>query len=198
MPVPTADGPPRRRLGPWIAAVVLLVAALVLGGVWLGNRQGADPAAAPATAAAQTTTQAAAPAPVDPTTPAPAATTAAPPAATTAAQPEGPTAAQVQSALTGYYALLPDKSKDAYDLTGPTLQSLLDENGYRDFWKDFDQVTLQSVDATDGSLQATATITFVGKGRDGATQTEQHALTLVEGTDGQLLVDVDQFVAIVG
>ncbi len=107
------------------------------------------------------------------------------------------TAAQVQSTLQNYYGLLPNKAKDAWALTGPTLQSIISEDGYRAFWSDFREVNLQSVQASDGSLQATATLTFVRKG-GGGTQTEQHALTLVEGEGGQLLVDVDQFVAITG
>ena len=47
---------------------------------------------------------------------------------------------------------------------------------------------LGPVTATDGSLEATAQVTFV---EDGEQQVEQHRFTLVEGADGTLLMDVD-------
>jgi hypothetical protein len=49
-------------------------------------------------------------------------------------------------------------------------------------------VTLGPVSATDGSLTATAPVTYV---ENGARQPEQHTIRLIQGANGQLLVDSD-------
>ncbi|MEI4273243.1 serine/threonine-protein kinase [Klenkia sp. LSe6-5] len=196
-----ADRPaaPARRAArrPAIAAGVVVLLLLVGGGTWWATRGTDGPTTASPT---PTTTSVAAPpadAPVPTTTgqttpeQTTAPTTPAPTEAPTG-QPEVVTAAEVSQAITDYYALLPDDPRDAYRLTGPTLQGVISEKGYRDFWKQFDDVVLGPVTATDGSLVATAQVTFVEDDEDdGGEQVEQHRFTLVEGPDGRLLVDED-------
>ncbi|SCX39906.1 Serine/threonine protein kinase [Klenkia marina] len=185
---------PPRRAPRWtaVAAAVVVLLLLVGLGAWLGLRnRDAGTTAAPAS----TTTPVAAPpaAPTEQTTAeqsttqAPSTTTATTTEAPTS-EPEVVTAAEVAQAITDYYALLPDDAKDAYALTGPTLQGVIGEKGYRDFWKGFDDVVLGPVSATDGSLVATAQVTFV---EDDEQLVEQHRFTLVEGPDGTLLMDED-------
>jgi hypothetical protein len=92
-------------------------------------------------------------------------------------------------AITSYYALLPQNPQAAYDLTGPTLRRAESRGNYVSFWNRFSSVTLGPVSATDGSLTATATVTYV---ENGAAQPEQHTITLIRGTDGRLLIDSDR------
>jgi hypothetical protein len=95
----------------------------------------------------------------------------------------------VEQTLTSYYALLPQDPQTAYDLTGPTLRAAENRSNYIAFWSRFSDVTLGPVSATDGSLTATAPVTFV---EDGETLPEQHTFVLVRGEDGRLLVDSDR------
>ena len=60
---------------------------------------------------------------------------------------------------------------------------------YLDFWDDYRAVELGEVQAEDGSLEASAPVTFVS--RNGNRSPEQHRITLVRGDDGRLLVDYD-------
>jgi hypothetical protein len=99
------------------------------------------------------------------------------------------TAADVSRAVTDYYALLPGDPQTAWGLTGPTLQGVISRGGYISFWKDFREVRLGPVTADEGSLTASAQVTFVD--RQGAEQVEQHRFTLVVGADGRLLMDSD-------
>ncbi|GAA4300493.1 hypothetical protein GCM10023162_01310 [Klenkia terrae] len=174
----------------WVAAALCL-AVLVLagGGTWLALRgTGSGTAAAPTTTTATTTTDAPPPAVAPPTTAEQ--TTSAPPTTTEAptTEPDVVTAAEVSQFVTDYYALLPDDPDSAYGLTGPTLQGVSSRGNYKSFWKRFDEVVLGPVSATDGSLVATAQVTFV---EDDEEQVEQHQFTLVEGPDGTLLMDRD-------
>jgi hypothetical protein len=98
-------------------------------------------------------------------------------------------AADVRNFVTGYYALLPGNPERAYDLTGPTLRSVESRGNYIAFWHRFSSVQLGPVTATDGSLVAHATVTYV---ENGAAQQEQHTFTLVRGQGGQLLMDSDR------
>jgi hypothetical protein len=92
-------------------------------------------------------------------------------------------------AITSYYALLPQNPQTAYDLTGPTLRAAESRSGYIAFWSRFSDVQLGPVSATDGSLRATARVTYV---ENGVAQPEQHTITLIRGTDGRLLIDSDR------
>jgi len=95
----------------------------------------------------------------------------------------------VEQAITSYYALLPDDPQRAYDLTGPTLRSAESRGNFIAFWKRFSSVALGPVSAGDGSLTATAPVTYVENGRS---IPEQHTFVLVRGDDGRLLIDSDR------
>ncbi|QXG74678.1 serine/threonine protein kinase [Modestobacter sp. L9-4] len=131
------------------------------------------------------------------TTQAPETSSAAPsstPAETTSAAPSSPagpeqgSAEEVRQALTSYYALLPGDPETAWERTGPTLRAAEPRPDYIRFWDRFSSVSLGPVSASDGSLTATAPVTFV---EDGSRSPEQHRFTLVRGDDGRLLVDSD-------
>ncbi|KQS68763.1 hypothetical protein ASG41_07565 [Modestobacter sp. Leaf380] len=197
-PRPAAAGPQvgarptRRRRGPVVAAVVALVALLAAGGVWLGTRDSggpttADPAGSstPAPAPDPTTDGAGQESTPTPTTEPTTAPTTEPPPTT---EPDVVTADEVAAALASYYALLPEDPQTAYGLTGPQLQDAASRGNYTSFWRRFDDVVLGPVSATDGSLEATAQVTYV---EDGEQLVEQHRFTLVEAPDGSLLVDLD-------
>jgi serine/threonine protein kinase len=190
----------RRGLLAALAALAVLAAVLV---AFLVIRQDGqdDPAAAtdpgsaaPSSSAGPTTGSSTPPtsqsAPSTPeTTPTP--TPEATPSPTPSA-PAGPapgSAAEVQQAITSYYALLPQDPQAAYARTGPTLQAAANRSNYIAFWNRFSSVTLGPVSATDGSLTATAPVTFV---ENGVTIPEQHTFTLIRGADGQLLIDSDR------
>ncbi|MCZ2829907.1 protein kinase [Modestobacter sp. VKM Ac-2986] len=147
---------------------------------------------APSTSAAPTPTTTAptttAPTTTAPTSTAPAETTPAPPPPTPAGPAPG-SAAEVQQTLTSYYALLPGDPEAAWERTGPTLRSAISRANYVRFWNRFSAVTLGPVSASDGSLTATAPVTFV---EDGGREPEQHTFTFVRGADGRLLVDSDR------
>jgi hypothetical protein len=121
-----------------------------------------------------------------PTSSAPAETTSAAPSSP--AGPERGSAEEVRQALTSYYALLPGDPETAWERTGPTLRAAEPRPDYIRFWNRFSSVSLGPVSATDGSLTATAPVTFV---EDGGRSPEQHRFTLVRGDDGRLLVDSD-------
>ncbi|WP_225234259.1 serine/threonine-protein kinase [Klenkia terrae] len=179
----------RRSRTPLVLAALVAVLVLAGGGTWLALRDtGSGTAAAPTTTTATTTTDAPPPAVAPPTTAEQ--TTSAPPTTTEAptTEPDVVTAAEVSQFVTDYYALLPDDPDSAYGLTGPTLQGVSSRGNYKSFWKRFDEVVLGPVSATDGSLVATAQVTFV---EDDEEQVEQHQFTLVEGPDGTLLMDRD-------
>jgi serine/threonine protein kinase len=213
-PVPAAvpTRPQRRRRGVLLLAalaVVVVAAGVVL--FLLGQDDGGRSAAAqtgtaspspspssPASTPTPTPTPSATPEPSEtpatsssaaPTSSAPAETTSAAPTPTAPAGPEPGSAAEVQETLTSYYALLPGDPETAWGRTGPTLRSSISQAGYIRFWNRFDSVALGSVSASDGSLTATAPVTFV---ENGAREPEQHVFTFVRGDDGRLLVDSDR------
>jgi eukaryotic-like serine/threonine-protein kinase len=99
------------------------------------------------------------------------------------------TASDVRNFITSYYALLPGNPQQAYDLTGPTLRNDESRDNYIAFWHRFSSVQLGPVTATDGSLVAHGTVTYV---ENGSSQPEQHTFTLVRGDNGQLLMDSDR------
>jgi serine/threonine protein kinase len=195
---PRSPAAPARRRGGLIAALTLvLLAGLVTAGVLWANREPSDGG----TPAAQSSSAPSTPAP---STPAPS-STAAPstteqPTSSSAAPstPEPPpppadTAADVQEAITSYYALLPDDPEAAWERTGPRLRAQVGSRGdYIAFWDRFESVDLGAVQAQDGSLVATAPVTF--EDEDGGVSAEQHEITLVRDDDGRLLVDYDQAV----
>ncbi|MCO7222240.1 serine/threonine-protein kinase [Klenkia sp. PcliD-1-E] len=204
--LPVQHGAPRRSATPqpaagksWVpagAVGAVLVAALAAGALWLNLREDPGSAAAAPTTTAATTTQAAPPpatTEASPTTTAQATTeqtTTAPTTTEAAPTTEGDavTAADVEQAVTDYYALLPDKPQQAWRLTGPTLQGVVSREDYIAFWDRFSDVRLGEVTAEEGSLTATAQVTFVEDGQD---LVEQHRFTLVAGPRGELLMDSD-------
>jgi hypothetical protein len=111
--------------------------------------------------------------------------------AATSSAPAGGTvtAADVRNFITSYYAMLPGNPQQAYDLTGPTLRNAESRDNYIAFWHRFSSVQLGPVTATDGSLVAHATVTYV---EDGRPEPEQHTFTLVRGDSGRLLMDSDR------
>jgi eukaryotic-like serine/threonine-protein kinase len=194
-PTPRSPAAPARRRGVLIAALTLvLLAGLVTAGVLWANREPSDGG----TPAAQSSSAPSTPAPSTPapsstaapsTTEQPASSSAAP---STAEPPPPPadTAAEVQEAVTSYYALLPDDPEAAWERTGPRLRAQVGSRGdYIAFWDRFESVDLGAVQAQDGSLVATAPVTF--EDEDGGVSAEQHEITLVRDDDGRLLVDYD-------
>ncbi|SDF62746.1 serine/threonine-protein kinase [Klenkia brasiliensis] len=186
----------RRSWLPAGAVGGVVIAALAAGALWLNLREDSDSSAAAPTSTAATSTQAAAPPPSAeaPTTTAGTTTEETTTAQTTTeASPttgaDALTAADVEQAVTGYYALLPQDPQSAWQLTGPTLQGVISRGGYISFWNGFSAVRLGAVTAQEGSLTASAQVTFVD--RDGTEQVEQHQFTLVQGPDGRLLMDRD-------
>jgi hypothetical protein len=178
------------------ALTLVLLAGLVAAGViWANPTDGGTPVAqtssAPASTAAPSTTAPSSTAPpstTEQTTPSspPPTTTEPPPSPAPAAD----TAAEVQEAVTSYYALLPGDPAAAWERTGPRLRAEVGSRGdYIGFWNRFRSVELGAVQAQDGSLVATAPVTF--RGEDGTVSEEQHEITLVRGDDGRLLIDYD-------
>ncbi|HEV7872018.1 MAG TPA: serine/threonine-protein kinase, partial [Modestobacter sp.] len=196
-----AAPPPARRRGRLVAlaALVAVAALLVALGVIWQNRQddaptpSAGPGSTPSASTSAPTTPEPSPTPTTessaPSTTASAPSTTAEPSPTTSAGPAAGSAAEVEQALTSYYALLPQNAQRAYDLTGPTLRSAESRGNYIAFWKRFSSVTLGPVSATDGSLTATASVTYV---ENGAAVPEEHTFVLVRGDGGRLLVDSDR------
>jgi hypothetical protein len=95
----------------------------------------------------------------------------------------------VEQALTSYYALLPGDPAAAWERTGPTLRAAESRPNYLRFWGKFSAARLGPVSASDGSLTATAPVTFI---EDGESKPEQHTFVLVRGDDGRLLIDSDR------
>ncbi len=209
LPAQQAAAPPRTSVTPraaakksWVpvgAVGAVVIAALAAGALWLNLRDGSSSSAAEPTATAATSTQAAAPPPTStaaPTTTSEQTTTTAQTTTaetTTEAAPsseagDAVTAADVEQAVTQYYALLPGKPQQAWRLTGPTLQGVISRGDYIAFWDRFSEVRLGAVTAEEGSLTATAQVTFVENGQE---QVEQHRFTLVAGPRGELLMDSD-------
>jgi serine/threonine protein kinase len=197
-PVATPAGGRGRRWVAVLAALLLLGVAAVV--VVLLNRpdapstdaQGTPSSSAPVSTsasspAASSTAESSAPASTTPSTP--------PTTPTTSSAPESavagpPTAAEVRDTITSYYALAVQDPGAAYDLTGPTLRSAVSREDYIRFWNRFDSVTLGEVSVPEGSLVASAPVTYVEDGSQ--LPVEQHTITLIEGGDGRLLIDSDR------
>jgi hypothetical protein len=188
---PAVPGRPRGRRRLVVLAALLVVAALVaFVVVWQrGQDDERTPTADPSSSAPAPTSAAPTPSSSAPETSGSAPST--PPETTpsTSAGPAPGSAAEVEQALTSYYALLPQDPQTAYDLTGPTLRAAENRGNYIAFWSRFSDVTLGPVSATDGSLTATAPVTYV---EDGETLPEQHTFVLIRGEDGRLLIDSDR------
>jgi hypothetical protein len=191
----TAPAPWRRRR--WVAALGAVLALGVIAALVVGRLLPGDPAStaqgnptsttapAPSTAA-----QSSAPGSTTPSAPSSTPTTVPTTSSAPASPAGGPvTAAAVRDAITSYYALLPGNPQAAYELTGPTLRSVESRVNYIAFWNRFSSVTLGTVSATDGSLTATAPVTYV-EGEE--TKPEQHTFVLVPGDGGRLLIDSDR------
>jgi serine/threonine protein kinase len=205
-----APAQPARRRGRLIAlaalavVVALLVAFVVMqltgqdaGRTPSADRTGTPPASAsgsptPTAASSAPSTSESAPSttPETSSSAAPATTASSAPSSTPAAGPAAGSAAEVQQAISSYYALLPGNPQAAYDRTGPTLRAAESRSNYIAFWNRFSAVTLGPVSASDGSLTATAPVTYVENGRP--LPVEQHTFVLVRGDDGRLLIDSDR------
>src|SRR4051812_12203910 len=199
---PPAPGSRRRRSRLAALAALLILAALVVTFVIVrqsGQDDDRTPTAAPTTSApssapAPSSTPSPTPTEASTSEPAPsstpeASTPSTTPPSTEAAGPAQGSAAEVEQALTSYYSLLPQNPQSAYDLTGPTLRAAANRGNYIAFWNRFSDVTLGPVSVDEGSLTATAPVTYV---EDGRTLPEQHTFVLVRGDDGQLLIDSDR------
>jgi serine/threonine protein kinase len=197
-----SDGRRRRRLVPLLIGAAVLLIGIVLaavlipgtgggGGTSAGGTSASSAATGPTTShpAQRTASSSAAGTSAPPRTSAPPTTPSAAPSADGAPAAGAPTAADVRNFVTGYYALLPGNPERAYALTGPTLQSDESRSNYIAFWHRFSAVRLGPVTATDGSLVAHGTVTYV---ENGAAKPEQHTFTLVRGQDGRLLMDSDR------
>jgi eukaryotic-like serine/threonine-protein kinase len=189
---PAAGRDRPRRAGLWIPVAALLALAVLFGVVWLVTAGSGDSGATaqspvPSTSvppssssAAQPTSSSSAP---TTTTPAPTTTTSPPPAAGQVS------AKDVRDFLRQYHELVTRDPEQAWALTGPTLRGSVTEQGYVNFWSQYNEVKLSGVQAKDGSLTATGELEF--RGRDGSRRREQHQFTLVRGADGNLLMDSD-------
>jgi serine/threonine protein kinase len=201
--VPPA-APRSRRRWAWVVAGLLLVAALVLGGIWLATADGdggggtpsaqnsssAAPSSSPASSSAASSSSASSSSPGPSSEPAQQTTSEAPPTTTSSNSPAGEVAAKdVRDFLREYHQLVTSDPEAAWARTGPSLRSTISEQGYVSFWSQFSQVKLIDVQATDGSLTATGELEF--DYRNGTKEREQHRFTLVVGDDGQLLIDRD-------
>jgi eukaryotic-like serine/threonine-protein kinase len=202
-PVTPAARPGRRRGVLVTALTLVLLAGLVTAGVVWANGERGDGG----TTAAQNTPAPSSTSTPSPSSPAPSTTaestapsTSSPPPSSTAPPPESSappadsavagSAAEVRQAISSYYALLPDDPQAAWERTGPRLRAAVGSRGdYVAFWSRFSSVELGAVQAQDGSLVATAPVTF--RGTDGGVSTEQHQITLVRGDGGRLLIDYD-------
>jgi hypothetical protein len=171
----------------------VIVAALLVAGVVIwqnGQHGGSTPSASPSSSPSPAPSSSAAPTTESSTAPASTAPSPTPqPSPTTSAGPAAGSAAEVQQAIAGYYALLPGDPQTAYNSTGPTLRSVESRQDYVAFWSRFSSVTLGPISATDGSLTATAPVTYV---ENGVSQPEQHTFVLVRGEGGRLLIDSDR------
>jgi len=195
-PAPAPAAPRRRRRGPVLALAALVVAALVgvVAVIWLNGRDGdpgtsASPSSSAPSSSAPATSEESTPPPSETPTP-----SVEPTPETTPSTPAGPepgSAAEVEQAITSYYALLPGNAEAAWEFTGPRLRAEVgnEQARYLGFWSAYSDVTLGPVSAEDGSLEATAPVTFVGT--DGSVDNEQHQISLVRSDDGRLLIDYD-------
>jgi len=195
---PAAAPRPARRRGRLVALVaLLLLAALAITFVVLQQvgqdddrtptaQASSSPSTSPTSAAAETT--AAETTPEESSTPPPTPTT--PPSTTPPAGPAVGSAAEVEQAITSYYALLPGDAATAWQLTGPRLRAEVETQAdYLGFWSAYRAVSISDVQATDGSLEATASVTYTEN--DGDVIPETHAISLVRDDDGRLLIDYD-------
>ena len=208
---PTPPPATRRRLLLALAALVVLAALLVAfllvqqrgqdGGTTTADPSTTGPAAPPSASGTPTTrpsaasTSAIAPSSASERTSSASTASATPsptptptPTPTSAVAAQG-SAAEVEQAITSYYAMLPGNPQAAYDRTGPTLRAAESRGNYIAFWNRFSSVTVGPVSATDGSLSATAPVTYV---ENGSRKPERHTFVLVRGSDGRLLIDSDR------
>jgi serine/threonine protein kinase len=197
---PPAPAPPRergRRRGRaiWVAAGLV---ALVLAGLIAFWAAALDPDD-PTNDASSTPTAASEPAPT------PTESDAAPSTEpTTEEQPGGgPDAAgsvsaeDVDDAAQEFFSHLPDDPEDAYALTSPSFQSRFPYDGFANFWRQYEDVNVEAVEAQDGSTTAAVEIEYVWA--DGSPpQTELHQVSFVIGDDGQLLLESDEYQRQVG
>jgi hypothetical protein len=215
-PAPQEGRRRRRALVPVVIGTLLAVAAIVLAAVLIprgsdgngssgqGTSAGGTAGRTSAQAIGSTPPSSSASASTPPSTSAQPSTSSEPatstrPATSSSGNPAagGPvTASQVRSFLANYHALLPGNTRAAYAQTGPTLRSRESYPNYQAFWARFSRVRVTNVHAQDGSMVATGETEYVSS--DGSRRRELHRFTLVHGSDGHLLLDVDQFVQALG
>jgi hypothetical protein len=111
-------------------------------------------------------------------------------ATATATEPSEPAAAQDPAqAATEFFALIPGDLPAAHQLTSPAFQSEFPYERFSGFWDDYEDVQISNVE-TESDTTALVDITYVEPG--GATTTERHRLTFVQGEDGRLLLERDE------
>jgi len=112
------------------------------------------------------------------------------PATRSQAAPTGkPTASQLEDAVAGYYALLPNDLEQAWRLLGPDLQQG-GYGSYTKFWGRFREVRAQ-VQQADPTRMTVRVIVVYSIGDRRATA-ELHELTMIQGSDGHLLINRDK------
>jgi hypothetical protein len=204
---PAPPGPPagrgrRRGRGVWIAAA--LVAALLAGLIAflvldpLGDSGSTAQQPSPATTTSASPSESTAPS--ESTPPAPTTAESSPTETSTGADGTGAAASvrarDVERALRDFFKPLPGDTEEAYARTSPGFQSRNSFNDFEAFWSQFDDVHLGDVQAADGSTTAVVKIEYVRD--DGHRQTELHRVTFVVGQDGELLLDSDEYLSVVG
>jgi serine/threonine protein kinase len=180
---PVAATPVRRR-PPWalmaFVVVATVVAALV---IWLvatrDDEDGGGTADSPTTSAQQS----------DGGTTSPTTTQQESSASTEQPEPtdQEPPADPAQAA-TEFFALVPGDLAAAHALTSPGFQEEFPLERFSGFWDGYESVQVSNVEAETGTT-ALLDITFVEPG--GASTTERHRVTFVEGEGGRLLLDSD-------
>jgi hypothetical protein len=196
---PAAEPAGRRRRSwvPWVAAAVLLL-LVGLGALWASvlNDPAGDTATETPTASspAEETTADSSPdggTATESETPETSASESSAEPTEDEATSFGLGAEDVEEYLDAYHELVFDDPAAAYAQAGPTLKNAISEEGFRDFWDDFADVTISDVRGEgDDSYLAVMEFEFP----DGGSQTEEHRFTFVQNEDGRTVLDSDQFV----
>ncbi len=190
---PPAQPGPRRRTGPIIALVLVVLLIAAVAAVAL-TRDRSDQVADPSTsssasalesdsAPAPSTSSAAPSTPADPSepSPTPSATPSATPSPTPTASPTTATAAELATAISSYYALMPDDTDEGWTRLTTAYQANPSggKKAYEKFWKDIERVSVSKVVGRPPD-RAEATVTYVFKDNDRPPSTERTAYGLVQ------------------
>jgi serine/threonine protein kinase len=98
----------------------------------------------------------------------------------------GATTSDPAAFVEDYYALLPDDTKDAWDLLGPSMQDSVGSYGsYRGFWATVDSVTVDGTEVVDDGGVDVSRTAVTSRG----TESETRRITVADAGDGLQIVD---------